>query len=349
MRTLCARVPKEKGEYFRNLFSKKQVINKDLKIKRNGRYLYIPLLSPPESLGENDDEKAAKNEIELVEMELDGYPDQINSYKALIDLPPELKSKLPTSFDIIGSIALIKIPKALAKHSNIIGEAILKVNKNLRTVASDKGVIGKFRVHDLEVIAGEPKTETLHKEYGIRLLMDISKVYYSPRLGGEHYRISQLVRRGELVLDMFAGIGPFSIMIAKYSKAKPIYSIDLNRDAIEYLIKNIDLNKVKDIFVLEGDAQRLIHRVPKADRIIMNLPIGGQKFFGSALSKLKARGTIHYHEMVDIKDFETRKAWLESNIDKYSFNILDMKINNLGSYSPQTDHYCFDLFLAKKK
>jgi tRNA (guanine37-N1)-methyltransferase len=115
----------------------------------------------------------------------------------------------------------------------------------------------------------ERTTETIHKENGIRLKIDINKAYFSPRLQTERQRVIEQVKPGETVIDMFCGVGPYSIAIAK--KAREVYAIDHNPAAIKLLKENIKLNKVTNVKALKGDALELIKTLPKADRIIMNL------------------------------------------------------------------------------
>jgi tRNA (guanine37-N1)-methyltransferase len=355
MQSLCAKVPKDKGEYYRKILTEAHLLNKDLIIKRNDRFLYIPLQKSTDSFDEMKQNsnhlttwKILKNEkIELIESDFNRYPERINDYKLLLDLPPALQEQLPTSFDIIGTIALIKLPDPLIAHSKKIGDAILKVHKNLSTVARDMGVKGDFRIRDLEIITGISDTLTIHKEYGVKFMLDIAKVYFSPRLSSERWRITQLISSGEIVLDMFAGIGPFSIMIAKFTNAHEIYSIDLNKYAIEYLIRNIDLNKVSNIFPMEGDAKHRIRKVPEVDRIIMNHPFNAFEYLPLAINHLKNKGIIHYHEMINQNEMPDRLAWIKSMMAKYNAKPIKIIQNNLGSYSPKIDHYCFDLVLEK--
>ena len=153
--------------------------------------------------------------FEVTERRFKQIESRIQSYRKIVDVPKDIYHLLPTSFDIVGQVALIKLPDELLQYKNKIGEALLKTHSNLQTVLRDKGVQGEFRVRDIEIIAGIPCTLTLHTEYGIKLLVDLWEVYFSPRLAKERYRIAKLVDHGEVVVDMFAGVGPFSIKIAK--------------------------------------------------------------------------------------------------------------------------------------
>jgi tRNA (guanine37-N1)-methyltransferase len=347
MQSLCAKVPIDKGEFFRKKFSENNIIDTKLMIQRIDGFLFIPLSTNAKSFNNLQNSKKWEKDIEIIEHDFKSYPERIKNYKSLIDLPSKLNDQLPTSYDIIGSVGLIKIPKELMNYSKEIGEAIIKVHKNIRTVLSDMGVTGNLRIRKYEIIAGEPNTITIHKEYGIRLMLDIAKVYFSPRLGKEHYRIAKLVQPREIVLDMFAGVGPFSILISKLSHAYQIYSIDMNKDAIEYLIKNIDRNKATNIFPLEGDVRKLINKLPSVDRIIMNLPKNAHNYLDCALLKLKSKGIIHFHDLVRFDDIDKRKVWLESVVSDHGFKLLDATEINLNSYSAKINHYCFDLNLKK--
>ena len=148
-------------------------------------------------------------------------------------------------------------------------------------------------------MAGDPSTETTHLEYGIKFLVDPAKVYFNPRLANERSRIASLVRQGEVVVDMFAGVGPFSIMIARHALPSPVVAVDLNPDAVEYLKRNIELNKANRVVPYEGDARQVVFDVPCADRIIMNLPHSAIDFFHDALTRLKLQGTIHFYHICE--------------------------------------------------
>jgi tRNA (guanine37-N1)-methyltransferase len=345
MRSLCAKVPKSKGDDLRKALLDAQFVDRRLIIEHNDRFLFIPLqMKPPKEWLENFNSE----DVDLIEMDFNVYSSKITDYRDQLELPAELMDKLPRSFDQIGTIAIVKINDDLQDFKTQIGEAILKTQSNLKTVAMDFGVQGKLRVRKLEILAGEPNTETTHVEYGIKLYLDVAKAYFSPRLSSEHNRITKLIEPGEVVLDMFAGVGPFSIMIAKLSEAKQIFSIDLNRDAIEYLIKNIDMNKVTNIFPMEGDARDMIKNIPKVDRIIMNLPKEAHNYLPTAFVILKAKGIIHYHEILSKSDLPKRKKWLGAVTKENGYNLIQMVENNLGSYSATMDHYCFDLHLEMK-
>lgn len=178
-------------------------------------------------------------------------------------------SKLIKSFDIVGDIAIIEIPEELERKEKEIAKALLDVHPHLKTVCKKAGIHeGRFRLRRLKIIAGEKKTETLYKEHGVLIRVDIEKVYFSPRLVYERDRIAKQVKPKEIIGAWFAGVGPYPLVIAKKQpRVGKIYAIELNPDAIPYLENNIRINKLSDKVVpLMGDVKKLILDLPKFDR-----------------------------------------------------------------------------------
>lgn len=271
--------------------------------------------------------------------------EQIKGYKELADVPEHLKELLPTSFDMIGDICILKLEEELLPYSQEIGEAILKTNNNLKVVALDGGVKGEFRTRDLKIIAGEKRTTTTHKEYGLRFEMDVSKVYFSPRLARERKRVVDLIENenGETILDMFAGVGPFSIMIARHSNIKEVHAIDINPDAVEYLEKNIKLNKVDNISHYLGDARSVICEIPNADRIIMNLPHSAIDFLGTGLDVLQPGGIIHLYSIVENEDLPKFSEKVVEMAKGFGHEVRIEEKRMVHTYSPTSGLYVFDL------
>jgi len=207
-------------------------------------------------------------------------------------LPQDKVGDIPTSFDVVGDIAVIKVPGSLENHKKMIGEELLKVQGNVNTVLHQSGpVSGEFRTRELEVIAGEEKTETTHREHGCSFKVDLDEVYFSPRLAHERNRISQKVSQGEVVTNMFAGVGCYSILSAVNSDPEKVYSIDKNAKAVEYMKENIRINKVSDkVIPVEADAAEVIeeHLRDVSDRIFMPLPEFAKDFLSDAVKSLKA-------------------------------------------------------------
>jgi tRNA (guanine37-N1)-methyltransferase len=222
-------------------------------------------------------------------------------------LASHLWASVPRAIDFVGDIAIIEIPPALEADKSTIGEAILKAQKNVHTVLAKASAIGgTYRTREFSIIAGEPKTETTHKEYGCKYYVDLAKAYFSPRLSYEHKRVASLVEEGETVIDLFAGVGPFSIQIARTHENVRVYAVDVNPYAVEFLKKNIRLNRVEDrVCPLLGDAKQVVaKRLSKvADRVIMNLPESAIEFVGVACEALELTGGIvHFYSFINSSD-----------------------------------------------
>lgn len=231
------------------------------------------------------------------------------------------------SYDVIGDIAIIRVTERSRKHSGIISETIMNVQKNVKTVlAQTSSVCGDFRLRKLDFVAGENKTTTVHKEYGCLFSVDVGKCYFSPRLLYERMRIAKQVVNGEVAVNMFAGVGCFSIIIAKHSKAEKVYSIDVNPAAIQFMQENIKLNKVyREVIPIQGDAKEVIEKRLRrtADRVLMPLPEKAFEYLPHAVSALKeAGGWIHYY------DFEHAKK-NENPIEKVKVKVAQ-KLQSLG-------------------
>lgn len=326
MKAQGIKVKKSEAESVRRKLLREGLVEKGLKLSRDGDFVIIPV---------NGDVEGYKR-IEWDFEEKEGRP----RYQDIVNLPDELRKLLPSSFDIIGDVVLIKIPDELLKYRNEIGKPIMQSLPSVRVVAMDKGVKGEYRVRDLEVIAGENNTETIHTEYGIRIKVDPAKAYFSPRLANEHRRIAELVENGEEIIDMFAGVGPFSIMIAKM-KAVHIYAIDLNPVAIDYLKENIMLNNVRGIEVLNADARQIVRSL-RADRIIMNLPHSAMDFFQDALSAVED-GWIHYYEILRDEEAPERIKDLEGIAESAGKEIEIEKMLRIRNYAPGMGQYVWDL------
>jgi len=213
--------------------------------------------------------------------------------------PWELKL-IPASYDIVGDIAIIRVPESLEHRSGIVARAIMRIDKHVKTVLRQASpVSGNFRLREFEFVAGERKTETVHKEFGCLFKVDLRQSYFSPRLSYERMRIARQVEPFEFVVNMFAGVGCFSIFIAKHSRAVKVYSIDINAAAMYYHRENIRLNKVEGtVEPVLGDAKEIIEERLEgiADRVLMPLPERAYEYLECARSALKPRGgSIHYY------------------------------------------------------
>ncbi len=304
---------------------------KDLLVAKDDHNLFFPIL------------KSVDLGYAVKEMEFEEAGVAIRSYIDVIQVPDDLKPLLPTAFDIVGDIAIIKIPEELAGHTTEIGEAILRANKPIRTVVSEEGVVGDHRVRNVKVIAGDEDTKTVHREFGLQFAVDIAKAYFSPRLATERQRVTSKVKQGELIIDMFCGVGPFSITISKNVPGSKIFGIDSNPNAIRNFMENIRINKVQNVIPMEGDARELMPSMEPADRIILDLPQSSFDFFELAIGSLKDGGTIHYYEILTEVEAREREDELTSIAQNQGRKMKIEERKAVHGYSPTQNHYVFDI------
>lgn len=326
----CVKVPLRQINDTRIKLMEKNLMNMDYRIKTDGEFGYIPINSDVSDLEITDVElepmkKVAHNFSELLEDEL--TCDEIENLK--------------TAFDTIGDIVILEIPDNLYDKRQLIGEAAHKFTKRKAIYMKKSAIKGTIRIRDLEFLAGVDDSVTIHKEHGIRLKLDVREVYFSPRLATERKRVMESVRDGEKILDMFCGIGPFPIVIAR-NKDVEITAVDINDTAIDYLEENIELNKLKGtIKPCCGDVREVAKSFNCTfDRIIMNLPGLAYTFLDVAVDLINEGGIINYYEFSD--GYEQGIKRLESACESAGKKVEIINCRKVKSISPDEWHVAID-------
>ncbi len=251
--------------------------------------------------------------------------------KSLEDILTSKESdELIAAFDQIGEIIIVRIPDSLLSKKKIIGQTLLNEVKIAKSVFYQASAVeGDFRTRDLEIIAGKDSTETEYKEFGCRFAVDVENAFFSPRLSTERERISDMVQDDEVITNMFAGVGMFSIMAAKKKKCV-VYSIDINPVASKLCERNIKLNKLAGkIISVNGDASEIIREqlVDKSDRTLMLLPERSDVFLKDAVSTTKDGGTIHYYSHIHAD----KKSEAGRLSEEHYLQVAPVKSEILGS------------------
>jgi tRNA (guanine37-N1)-methyltransferase len=278
---------------------KLNLLDKELELTRNEKEIVIPLTHAP-SQQDIAAMKEQNPDVRLQEhlfRELPTKPRNLPE-SMLGKIPEHLLSTLPRSYDIIGDVAIVNLSEDLIQFSSHIGRGVLEVNPQLRLVLRKSGeVTGPFRTRKFEIIAGSGSTETFHKEFSCIFHLDIAKVYFNPRLSHERMRVARQVKPCETVLDMFAGVGPYSILIAKKQLTSRVNATDINAEAFRYLKENTFINGVADRVVpIFEDARAVSPRMlGSASRVVMNLPSEAANFLQAAAQAVAAEGMIHYY------------------------------------------------------
>jgi len=348
--TTCLKIPKNYGENGLAVVKKMNLQDSEFKVAHDQSYLYVPLKSKPS----DTEMKELKRHLPEFEITMQMFLKQVKHQPKLVDLlgetlSPYLVASLPQSIDFVGDIAVVEITPELETHKMVIGEAVLKAHKRVRTVLARSGAVsGVFRLRAFEVIGGEAKTATIHKEHGCVFYVDLAKTYFSPRLSYEHSRVASMVGEGETVVDMFAGVGPFSILTAKKHADVQVYAIDVNPDAFFFLKKNVAVNRVEaKVMPILGDAREIVNKklIGLADRVIMNLPEKAIDYVDAACQALKPEGGIvHYYEFSNTQQpLETARLRLTEAVERSNRRLEKVLLARIvRGIAPFTYHVVVD-------
>lgn len=294
------RVPARRGEEVRQALIREGALDPSLKVLREGPDLVLPL--------REEREGAAWFEFEA-------HPG---------------REPLPRH-ELVGGIAIMQ------ENDPQGAEQLLASRPSLHTVVFAEGEVhGEYRTREFSILAGRPATRTLVTEHGHSFAVDLAGAYFSARLSTERQRILSQVKEGELVLDMFAGVGPFAITLAR--QASLVVASDLNPKAVALMMENLDRNRVDNALPLLMDARHLTRVLPwKFDRIVMNLPLAGAEFLPDAFRLIRPGGTIHFYSLVSAEREH------EARIRELGGAVISEHV--VRSYSPAQWHAVYDILV----
>ncbi|QLH75101.1 MAG: class I SAM-dependent methyltransferase family protein [Methanomassiliicoccales archaeon] len=334
---ICLKVPKGEGEAVRYALNRKGLVVKEKKMLDDGQFIYIPIKNPP-----SDDDRFAER-YEVVDMHPPGrtvFREPFPAIKKALALPSDLERLLPHKWERLGDVVIIKLPKELWHDAPRIGAAYAK-ELRAKAVLNEVGVIaGPFRRPNVQLIYGKD-TETVHKEGGVLYKLDPMKVMFSSGNLKEKSRMARLDCRGETVVDMFAGIGYFTMPLAKKAKAKKVIACEINPDSYHYLIENIRLNRLEDVVEpFLGDNRDLPGKAI-ADRVVMGYVGSTEEYLPKALEIVRPNGIVHYHDVAGIE--ESPKKLLDAiakACDGRRYEVVS--VQEVKSYAPCKVHLVVD-------
>lgn len=307
------------------------VLRRDAKVVRDGATVYLPVT------------KTVAVGHPVVVRDVPEAARRVRSYKELADVPGDLAPLLPSSFDVVGDIAVVKVPEPLRALEDRIGDAILAWSPAIKVVAADRGVAGDFRIRQVEVVAGEPRTRTVHREHGLDYAVDVAKVYFSPRLGSERARIAARVRPGETVADLFAGVGPYAILIARRAQPKVVHAVDANPDAVELLRENVRRNRAHAVVPEHGDAAEVLDRIEGVTRIVLDLPRSPREFLPRALRKVAPGGTVHVYAILERSALEAEADAVRHTAASVRRSVASLEAREVHTYAPTMALFALDV------
>lgn len=257
---------------------------------------------------------------------------------------------LPSKWEKIGDVLIIVLPKDLYPLENKIAKVYAKVLSCKSVLKETSGISGQLRKPNVELIYGDEKTVTTHKENGIIYRLDPSKVMFSSGNMDERIRMGNIVKPGEIVVDLFAGIGYFSLPMAVHGKPKKIFSCEINPIAYSFLKENIVLNKVKDVITpLVGDNRNVAPR-NVADRVVMGFFGDTYKYLPIAFQSLYYQtGIIHFHDTFpDAKLPDMPLSLIQEQAQKYHKKFELLQLKKVKSIAPGVSHYVLDVLIEEK-
>ncbi len=339
---LLAKIPKDEGEYIRKKLFKMGLVRKDYKIFDEDNFIYLPLKEMP------DTEIITTYGFTVEDGSAEGRSYRKTPQELIaenVDIDDDLKIFLPQKWERLGSVVIIKIPEELEDLRFKIAESYAKVLDVECVVRERNHISGIQRIPDIEILYGSD-TETIHFENGIYYKLDVSKLMFSSGNIDEKLRMSSLDCTGETIIDMFAGIGYFTLPLAVHTNAHEIIACEINPVSYSYLKENVVLNNVQDIVhPVLGDNNDL-EGCRIADRIIMGYVHTTHQHLKKAFELIKTGGVIHYHDTYPLEIFPD--AALE-NIKKaagdrkYSISL----IREVKSYSPGVSHIVMDIIVEQ--
>jgi tRNA wybutosine-synthesizing protein 2 len=336
------KVPRERAERVRKRIAAMRALRKEVRIFEEGDYVLIPLKEG------SDERKVMELGVEIVDGEARSRSHYISPYEQVrekLSLPEELDVQLPQKWEMFGDVMVLRLPVVFREMRREVAAAYAQV-LHARTVCQEKGIIeGVYRTPNVEVIWGDG-TETVHLENRIHYKFDVAKVMYSSGNFPEKRRMSELDCRGETVVDMFAGIGYFTLPLAVHAKAERVIACEINPVAFSYLKENIALNLVEDtVDPFLGDNRDLPGK-GFADRVLMGYVGTTHEFLPKAFSLVRPGGVVHYHETCPIDEWPQRPLRRIAEAAGARRFQIGYK-GEVKSFAPSVSHYVIDVMMLE--
>ena len=250
---------------------------------------------------------------------------------------------VPSGFQIVGHVALLQLHEGLSEFAQLIAEATMEFDHRIRSVAvKTEPTIGIMRKPGYRLIAGDSNTVTEHVEGGVLFRLDPLRLTFSRGNVAERMRLSNMIEGDEIILDMFACVGQFSLHIAKKTESR-VVAIEINPEAHRFLVENIKLNGVEDrMQALLGDCRK-IHPVNEANRVILGYLHNTFEYLPYALKSLrKDGGHVHLHAALPKRDIPDAGNTINTTALEHGFNT-EFSVREVKHYSPGIEHYVFDI------
>ena len=347
------KVPRHLGQTALSIARRLSILDRNLRITSTDTDVTIPLSKKP-----------SEKDLAVIKSALTDYKISSCSFKKrrsrptnLIELlngrlPPHLLASLPRAHDAVGDVVILELPESLLAHGKTVGAAVRQLDSRCRTVLAKAGPVSDtFRTRGFTILAGERSTVTEHSEHGCLFRLDPRKVYFSPRLSYERQRLASEVEPGEVIVDMFAGVGPISIVIARSVDVRRIYAIDINPEAISFMLQNVKLNRLRGkMTAVLADATGVPVNIlaRAADRVIMNLPQKSLMLIPQSCSFLKPKGgVVHLYTFApDGLPREALPETIREEVESAGRRLVAMVTRTVKTVAPRQWQLAYDIRIA---
>ena len=332
-----AMIPVEEASETIPLLMRKDLVNRNAKISKGDGCRLVPIQDGKEDIVSSMGYSITEGEA----YSRDRIPPQERIKASLSDLPEDVIRELPMRWEYVGRIAIIVLKESAEPYKERIGDVYAE-ELGMESICVDRqGVTGEFSRPTTEIIHGD-RTEDVRLENGVLYDMDVTKVMFASGNVDERERMKDLDCSGETIVDMFAGIGYFTLPLAKFAHPSKIYACEKNPDSYEFLVKNVELNDVKDIVEpILSDNRDLDLGTHFADRILMGYVQITSEFLPKALEMIKPGGMIHYHDTFYVHEYEDRIKEIFDRECPGGYEIES--IHEVKSFAPSVSHYVADI------
>ena len=343
------RVLQANGRPVRGLLKRKHVYEDKFLPRKVGADILLPVREVPESVMQSVRELAP--EARVVDADLRENR-RTRSFRRELQkiLPKDVYAEAARAYEQVGEVGIITVFDSMRPYEQEIAQALMETNKGIRLVLKKAGRHeGDDRTQNYEVLAGEGGSETVHKESGVELRVDVQEAYFSSRTFEERRRIAQLVRPGEKVLVAFSGIGPYVCVIAKNTDAEVVWGVEHNALAHEYAVRNVRENGLENVELVCADVREAVQDIDvRFDRIVMPHPTEADYYLKDVLGVAADSCVVHLYLFSRQDSVEQAERRLERFAREAGFAVTGCEVSEQFHVSPRVSKYCFDLSLKRR-
>ncbi len=337
---LAVKVLLEDAEEIRECLIEEDILDKKHLYSKNDSHIWFPVK-------EEFSSSELEAEITFEDKDLE-EAERRKGFKDLLEeeLSEEEIGKVYTSYDVLGDIAVIKVPEELEEKEKLIGDCLLKASPQVKTVLKkESSRSGEFRTCSLTHLAGEKKKEAVVTENNVDIKVDLERVYFSVRMAGERKRVYKQVQDDERVLVMFSGVAPYPCVICKNTEAGEVVGVEKNPVAHKYGLENVELNNLENVKLHRGDVEDVVPNLEgQFHRIVMPAPYNASNYLEVALEKVKEGGVIHYYTFLEEGEFEEGRKMVREAVGSLSSEkkLEFLRTVKCGQHSPSTYRTCIE-------